>query len=957
MEAGVLAQAKKPAGTEAHDRLVKMVRASCVKALLPQRQLSRRELCTCCLSHPANQAPLGGWQKSPTPVAYSAAPNTVFFTQVSGVKPRKIKPDTEMLPLSSLPCVGHEPAAPAAGASTAATARDPPTHPHTTHGVQSAAPAAEAPKAHISGGGSAAAATPPVWTATMDAHIAAAVRAFTREKKEAAAAGAPAPKISWTRVAAEAPLPPGHPPLKKPQVKARFAELKASGALKKAAKAAPAPAPAPVPTPAAPKAAPAPAPQPAPTPAPVTGAPFGASWSAPTGQASSSPGDVMAAMLARHAGGAHVLGGEPAAPPLTPFGTTSAINSHMPNGSSTQDAFVSLGGALDEGSHTRAAKQAPSGGGLIEEDIIENDFDEEDASAGGTETFITRELQLGAAAAAGGGGGVVGGDSSTPPVHLPNGVTRQALEGAGGEMIQPAVAQGLRELLFGVPDASAAGARPLRCLDAKWVKQGVQMDPHDGMRFGLVQHEGGPCGALAALQATTLKHLYFRDTPLPALDPPMDPPLWDLILQGISSKDGAHRTMQFAALAGRKGQVSSLAAPIPDAAWGTPPAHALALSVLQAFGDIVWRCAQQGVKDGSTAILALPCSDVSVVGGGGLTRRAAPLTSSEGGGSLTIRSDGLTERLALLPCRSRAELDAALSEHAGVLLQPHAPTAVCLVYSAALSRGLGLPGAVTEALATEGHGLNAACSAGSDGGVLGDMDTGLGSEAKLIGAHNYATQELVNLLLTGKASSNVHDGEMRLGEGGDATVLRGVNSRSDVGFLTLFEHYGYMAVGEHFKQPAAPVWVVCSESHYSTLFALPPVALGKLSPQAWWEALGGVQGGSSGDSLELEGVHFVAQRACRSSVSDGPTGRVDLAYYDGLDKQDAPIHFTLHVEGGAHSGAAAAPAAGPKVVTAFTALGKGHRGGDDMDTPPLEMVLRTRWPGANVEWNATEPLL
>lgn len=36
--------------------------------------------------------------------------------------------------------------------------------------------------------------------------------------------------------------------------------------------------------------------------------------------------------------------------------------------------------------------------------------------------------------------------------------------------------------------------------------------------------------------------------------------------------------------------------------------------------------------------------------------------------------------------------------------------------------------------------------------------------------------------------------------------------------LTLFENYGNVQCGAHFKEPRLPVWVVCSESHYSVLF-------------------------------------------------------------------------------------------------------------------------------------------
>lgn len=87
----------------------------------------------------------------------------------------------------------------------------------------------------------------------------------------------------------------------------------------------------------------------------------------------------------------------------------------------------------------------------------------------------------------------------------------------------------------------------------------------------------------------------------------------------------------------------------------------------------------------------------------------------------------------------------------------------------------------------------------------------------LLNQHGYASQEIINLMLTGMARSNVHDGERDLGDG---FVLKGVEKRSDVGFLTFFEYFGYFQVGENLKTPRVPVWIVCSESHYSVIFSV-----------------------------------------------------------------------------------------------------------------------------------------
>ncbi|OBS68745.1 hypothetical protein A6R68_02704 [Neotoma lepida] len=121
----------------------------------------------------------------------------------------------------------------------------------------------------------------------------------------------------------------------------------------------------------------------------------------------------------------------------------------------------------------------------------------------------------------------------------------------------------------------------------------------------------------------------------------------------------------------------------------------------------------------------------------------------------------------------------------------------------------------------------------------------------LIGAHGYCTQELVNLLLTGRAVSNVFNDVVELDSGdGDITLLRGIEARSNIGFLSLFEHYN---VGCFLKTPRFPIWVVCSESHFSILFSLQPELL-----------------------------------------SDWRTERLfDLYYYDGLANQQEEIRLTV----------------------------------------------------------------
>lgn len=87
----------------------------------------------------------------------------------------------------------------------------------------------------------------------------------------------------------------------------------------------------------------------------------------------------------------------------------------------------------------------------------------------------------------------------------------------------------------------------------------------------------------------------------------------------------------------------------------------------------------------------------------------------------------------------------------------------------------------------------------------------------LIARHDYCTQEAVNLLLLGRATSNVFDGNRRVGQ----LRLRGLRAsdQPDVGFLALLEASGAMEVGRALKNPRWPVFVVQAESHFLVLFA------------------------------------------------------------------------------------------------------------------------------------------
>jgi hypothetical protein len=222
----------------------------------------------------------------------------------------------------------------------------------------------------------------------------------------------------------------------------------------------------------------------------------------------------------------------------------------------------------------------------------------------------------------------------------------------------------------------------------------------------------------------------------------------------------------------------------------------------------------------------------------------------------SYRPDGLTELLELHTLHNKNDVELFVRANLDQFTAPNGPGVVLLAVSTIFSRGLD--------------------------NVKSDMDK-MVEEPSLIGGHNYANQELVNLMLVGRAHSNIFDGHKDM----DGLKLRGIPREPLVGFLTLFEHFGYVAAGNYYKNPSVPIWVICSESHYTVLFTMEK-------------------------DLSAEQLEFY--------------------YYDELASQETLYHLTVRREVGA-------------VVNR-----------DDL-VPPIDDVIRTRWKGALVDWNGSEPLL
>ncbi|XP_067649830.1 probable ubiquitin carboxyl-terminal hydrolase MINDY-4 [Haliotis asinina] len=234
--------------------------------------------------------------------------------------------------------------------------------------------------------------------------------------------------------------------------------------------------------------------------------------------------------------------------------------------------------------------------------------------------------------------------------------------------------------------------------------------------------------------------------------------------------------------------------------------------------------------------------------------------------SAKFKHDNLTETLTLYTFNKYDELLSFMKQSVSQFELDGNNGVILVLYSALLSRGLDR--------------------------VRDDLDE---PEGKLMAAHGYCTQEMVNLLLTGRAVANVFNDVMELDSGnGQVTVLKGIHARSDIGFLSLFEHYKSCKVGTYYKTPKFPIWVVCSESHFSVMFSIR-----------------------------------------RELISDWKAERrFDLYYYDGLARQQEQIKLTVDT-----SSRFFKPPSDEELV------------------PPLDHCIRTKWADAEVDWNGYEPIL
>ncbi|KAM7259456.1 hypothetical protein ACFE04_015197 [Oxalis oulophora] len=278
----------------------------------------------------------------------------------------------------------------------------------------------------------------------------------------------------------------------------------------------------------------------------------------------------------------------------------------------------------------------------------------------------------------------------------------------------------------------------------QWTNQGIRFSPDPETSMGLVQHEGGPCGVLAAIQAFVLKNLLFFPDDLSKGAP--------VVPRDMSSRSFSN----FASF--------------------TEEAKSRAL--VRSMGEILFSCGSN-----QRAVVVTLSHDIL-----GPIERLTDEVIAVALGSISIESASDLQKFL------RVEIHSSLA-NAFQSIETKLPVfrsrmgAMLFLISALLSRGLDT--------------------------VQADRDDP--SLPLVTAPFGHASQEIVNLLLSGEAAPNLFDGRMDLGGG---MFLKGISTSVEIGFLTLLESLNFCKVGQNLKCPKYPIWVIGSESHYTVLFAL-----------------------------------------------------------------------------------------------------------------------------------------
>ncbi|XP_043720436.1 ubiquitin carboxyl-terminal hydrolase MINDY-3-like [Telopea speciosissima] len=329
-------------------------------------------------------------------------------------------------------------------------------------------------------------------------------------------------------------------------------------------------------------------------------------------------------------------------------------------------------------------------------------------------------------------------------------VTRPIIQKAEDlrEELSPEVANQLFSMVF--------GSSVSRDILAQWTNQGIRFSADPETCMGLVQHEGGPCGVLATIQAFVLKYLLFCPDEIGKHSPNL--PQQNLGSRSFFQSDSV--TLDNLSSLTEDGKTRALVQSMVEILFLCGSKKQAIIATLSILGQPTEEGSEYGEKD---EIIAKALEGLSIESASDVQK--------------VLRVNTYTSRMSAF--HSLQRMLPVFQSRMGAML---------FLISALLSRGLE--------------------------SVQADRDDP--SLPLVTAPFGHASQEIVNLLLCGQAVPNVFDGRMDLGGG---MFLKGIPTSVDVGFLSLLESFNFCKVGQHLKRPKWPIWVVGSESHYTVLFA------------------------------------------------------------------------------------------------------------------------------------------
>lgn len=479
----------------------------------------------------------------------------------------------------------------------------------------------------------------------------------------------------------------------------------------------------------------------------------------------------------------------------------------------------------------------------------------------------------------------------------------------------------------------------IQSLRPEWLLQSLQFAEENGLRYGLLQSKGGPCGPLACINAETLRHLYY--SPLSSFANSLNPTnysasqLYDEIVRKCGN-DGTLRVSE---------DYSTIAI--------DPPSDQLRqIALIFAISDILWRCRPDNTSSVTVAVFdeTIARSSPQVL------QLLLPLPGSSTSSTekislqVSFSSDGITDRLRLYTCTDQKQIIALFEKYISVFTRETGPGLSLILYSAVLTRGI----------------LN----------MLQDMVTSNGGTVygttSLVGSYGYASQELVNLLLTGRATSYTFNGKQIMdsttndssslstspsssSSSSSSLTLTGIEQRSMVGFLSVLHAVGYMEVGTYLREPYTPVWVVFGESHYSVLFAAP---LNCTFPTNSTK-----KRYTFGRKLDPLLMNLPDPSRCIGIQATKEPEQIvqksfDIIYWDGLARQDELYRLTVKL-----SSSLITPTIDSPVTIRSTTVGQpftiktntNHKVPTETELSAIELWIWSKYPYAKVTWNDIDP--